>query len=145
MVTSQVNCYKKIIDTIAVPLSFIFNKSFTQGIFPDRLKIPNVIPIFKGGDYNSFNNYRPMSLLPVILKILEKLMFNRILGFLTKYNIITPEKYGFRPAHSTKHAIIDLVNNIIQKLDNKESVISVFLDIFKALNCVDYKILCKKL
>ena len=72
-------------------------------------------------------------------------MFIRMLGFLTKFNIITLKQYGFRPAHSTKHAIINSVNNIIQKLDNKESVISVFLDISKAFDCVDHKILCKKL
>ena len=64
--------------------------------------------------------------------------------FPSKFNIITPEQCGFKPAHSTKHAIINLVNNIIPKLKNKESVIVVFIDISKAFGCVDHKILGKK-
>ena len=79
----------------------IFNKSIVQSIFPDQLKIAKVIPIHKVGNENSSNKFRPISLLPAISKVLEKLVNNRMLNFITKFNNISPNEYGFRAAHST--------------------------------------------
>ena len=74
----SVKLIKSSINTIAVPLVKIFNKSFVSGIFPDALKIAHIAPVFKSGDKNDVKNYRPISLLPTLSKILEKLMLNSI-------------------------------------------------------------------
>ena len=79
-----------VIDEIAQLLSFIFNKSIVQGIFPDQLKIAKVIPIHKGGYENSSNNFFSISLLPAISKVFEKLENNRTLNFITTFNITSP-------------------------------------------------------
>ena len=100
-----------IIDEIAQPLSFIFNKSIVQGIFPDQTA--KVISIHKGSNDNYSNNFRPISLFPAISKVFEKLVCNRMVNFITKLNIISPNQYGLRVAYATKHVVIDLVNCII--------------------------------
>ena len=84
----SIKLIKSIINTIAVPLAKIFNKSFVSGIFPDALKIARIAPVFKSGDKNNVKNYRPISLLPALSKILEKLMLNRLIVFLNKHNVL---------------------------------------------------------
>jgi hypothetical protein len=135
----------QIINAIAMPLSLIFNKSITTGKFPDKLKIAKVIPVYKNGDNNSPNNYRPISLLPAISKIFEKLIYNRMIAFIDKFKIISPSQFGFRPKHSTKHAVVDLVNHVISSLDKKETALGIFLDISKAFDCINHNILLDKL
>ena len=89
-------------------MSHIANISFEMGIFPDRMKIAKVIPIFKSGLQDSFTNYRPVSLLPQFLKILEKLFNNRFNKFLEINNTLSNSQYGFRNNSTTSHALIDL-------------------------------------
>jgi hypothetical protein len=81
---------------ILTPLTHIFNLSFAQGKVPDSLKIAKVVPIYKKGDRSSFNNYRPVSILPAFSKILEKLAYKRISGYLDKHNILYKYQFGFR-------------------------------------------------
>jgi hypothetical protein len=90
-----------VINEIAGPLSHIFNLSFLYGIFPASLKVARVVPIFKGGDPTKLINYRPVSILPSISKLLERLMYNRIMSFTNKYSLLTRSQYGFR-AHKSK-------------------------------------------
>ena len=75
---------KQVIPNIVKPLTYICNKSFLEGCFPDSMKISRIVPIFKAGDKNSFDNYRPISMLPQFLKVLEKLFENRLLNFVEK-------------------------------------------------------------
>ena len=84
---------------IVEPLVYLYNQSLQEGIFPTELKIANVIPLYKSDDSFVFNNYRPVSLLCVLSKIFEKVMYNRLLEFLESYKILTNSQFGFRKLH----------------------------------------------
>ena len=106
-----------------------FNKSFLTGIVPSKLKIAKVIPLYKAKDPALFSNYRPISLLPVFSKILERLMYNRLYNFLTEHNILSTNQFGFRKKYSTFLALMDLVDNISKNIDEGNYSIGIFLDL----------------
>ena len=108
--------------------------SFETGVFPDIWKIAKVIPVFKKGDRSNVDNYRPISLLSCFEKILERLMCKRMLAFLKKH-------IGFRENHSTVMALIEALNEIYNNLDEGKFVLGVFLDLKKAFDTIDHKIL----
>ena len=108
---------KRIIATIVTPITHICNLSFKNGVFPDKMKTAKIIPIFKSGDREDCTNYRPISLLPQISKILEKLFNRRLSEFLEKYKVISPTQYGFRENMSTCFALTELVDEITASLD----------------------------
>ena len=91
------------------------------------------------------DNYRPISLLCVFSKILEKIMFNRLSTFLENNNILCPEQFGFRKLHSTIHSLTLFINQISKCLNKKEHAIAIFCDLKKAFDMVDFEILLKKL
>ena len=99
---------KIVADLVAVPLCRIINFSFSQGIFPDMLKIAKVIALFKAGSMEEMNNYRPISLLPVFDKIIEKLMHKQLYSFLEVHNILFKNQFGFRKKCSTAHSLIEI-------------------------------------
>ena len=134
-----------VIHLIVKPLTHIFNLSFTTGVFPNKLKIAKVIPIFKKDEPNLYENYRPISVLPCLSKIIERLMFNRIIGFIDKHNVLFEDQYGFRPGHSTELALISATNKLYKALDKKDSAVGVFLDLSKAFDTIDHQILLNKL
>ena len=136
---------KCISDHIATPLSRLTNLSFSQGVFPNDLKVALVSPLYKAKDPMTFSNYRPISLLPLFSKILEKLMYNRLLSFLNKCQIINKNQFGFRNNHSTYMALLIMLENVRNALDNGECAIGVFLDFQKAFDTVDHDILLNKL
>ena len=103
---------KKVLPFILRPLCHIFNLSLSTGTFPDKLKLAKVIPLFKKGNANTLSNYRPVSILPCFSKILERLMFNRLNTFLSKFNILYDNQYGFRPGHSTELALADAIDKL---------------------------------
>lgn len=122
-----------------------FNLMLLTGEYPDYLKIAKVIPVFKAGDPEDCNNYRPISTLSVFNKIFEKLLVNRLVKFLTKHEILYKFQYGFRQGSSTQTAILELVDDIIKEVDSKKSVGALFLDLKKAFDTLDHRILLKKL
>jgi hypothetical protein len=95
---------------IASPLSNLFNLSFESGTFPDKLKTAKVTPLFKSDDRRKITNYRPISVLPVFSKIIEKLMHSRIYNFLNKNNTLSQSQFGFRSNHSTAMALINMID-----------------------------------
>ena len=127
------------------PLSDIINLSFNQGVFPNLLKIANVIPIHKKGDKLDCNNYRPISLLSNISKIFEKCMHTRLTNFLHVNKLFFSHQFGFRNGYSTNHALTSLTEMIRKALDENKFVCGVFIDLQKAFDSVDHVILLSKL
>ena len=124
---------------------YLINLSLMQGIFPDELKIANVIPLFKADDSMKFNNYRPVSLLTIFSKLFEKAMNNRLIDFLETFKILYKKQFGFRKDHSTHMAHMILVDNLIKAMENGDYVLEVFLDFSKAFDTVNHTILLSKL
>ena len=131
--------------SIALPLSMILNCCLSNGIFPSKLKLAKVIPVFKKGAPDQLNNYRPISLLPSLSKIFERLIYNRLLSFFTSNNTIVPTQYGFRHKRSTIHAILDLITECYDNLNISQPSALLFLDIRKAFDSVSHDKLLKKL
>ena len=130
---------------ITHPLVHIVNLSFSTGYFPKCLKLSKIIPVFKKGDKKEVSNYRPITLLSSLSKVFEKAFLNRLITFAKKHNILSEKQFGFQKLKSTKSAISTTLNNIIDKLNNKENVIGLFLDLSKAFDCVHHETLINKL
>ena len=126
-------------------LSDIFNISFESGTYPAKLKMSKITPIFKSDDESDANNYRPISLLSNFNRILEKIMYNRMKDFIEKHKLLHSSQYGFRKAHSTQHAILDIVEAIQRNMDKHLFSCGVFIDLKKAFDTVNHTILLKKL
>ena len=129
---------KQTIQTIISPITHIMNLSLTNGTVPDMMKISKTIPIYKSGDEHSLNNYRPISLLPAFSKILEKLMYKRLINFLDKNKLIYKHQYGFRKKHSTIHPIIQFLSNTFEALEDKPRKL---IDLSKAFDTINHNIL----
>ena len=110
------------------PLTYLINRSFTEGVFPEELKLARVVPILKAGDSSQIANYRPISVLTFFSKVFEKIMYNCILKFMDDNHVFNEHQYGFRQKHSTQQAIITPVDKITTFLDKGDIMISVFLD-----------------
>ena len=109
---------KMISKQISVPLCIIVNDSFVSGIFPDKLKLAKVIILYKKDSKDNPTNYRPISLLSVFSKIIEKLLYKRLYNFLDSCAILHPLQFGFREKHSTLHALINMTEIIKETIDN---------------------------
>ena len=126
-------------------LCLIYNKAIEIGKYPMALKVAKVIALFKKGDKNQPNNYRPISLLSCFNKIFEKLLCKRLVKFLEVNRILFEYQYGFRKLNSTTLALIEFTDNIIEFLDEGQYCMSIFVDLTKAFDTVDHEILLDKL
>jgi len=126
-------------------LMHIINSSFRTGIVPSSLKIAKVVPIYKSGQKDQLLNCRPISILPFISKILEKVVYNRLVKYLDKWSILAMNQYGFRLNHSTYMAVIDTYDKITQALDENKYAVGISSDLSKAFDTVYHSILLKKL
>ena len=136
---------KAIKDEISEPLSILVNQSLNTGIFPDELKLAKVIPVHKKGDTHLFNNYRPISILPSVSKVFERVVHDQIHKHFQESKLYYNSQYGFRTKHSTELATLELLDRIIKSLDNYESPINIYLDLSKAFDTLDHEILLQKL
>ena len=136
---------KSLKEFISIPLEIIYNSSFRKGVVPDKFKVARVIPVYKSGSKVLRNNYRPISLLPIFNVLLEKLVYTRLSSFLEKHQTSTKFQFGFRPKHSTIHAILLILDKIQKAIEAGNYSCGVFLDLSKAFDTVNHGILLKKL
>ena len=132
-------------DVISPYLSFLIDFMFSHGLFPSILKIAKVIPVFKSGEKQTVNNYRPISLLSPFSKVIEKIIKVRLLGFIARNAILFQRQSGFRKKFTTMFPIIDSVSDCFDNINDKKYSYAIALDIIKAFDLVNYAILLKKL
>ena len=131
---------------VIVPiLNKLFNECLGTGIFPDAFKTSNIIALFKAGNRCLPNNYRPISLLPHFGKFLERILYNRLINFFKKNNLLCSNQFGFRKNFLTILAIADIYDEILESLDNNLNICTVFLDLKKAFDTINHDILIKKM
>ena len=123
----------------------MINQIFNTGIFPDKLKIAKVVPIFKKGDDTLPNNYIPISLLPVISKVIEQIICNQLSSYFENNKLFYDSQYGFRPNNCTEQATLELTDNIISAMENNDVPLGIFLDLSKAFDAIDHNKLLQQL
>lgn len=136
---------KRISPVIIPHLTFLFNLCLAQGVYPSCFKKAIVVPIHKSGSHFVFNNYRPISILPVVSKILERIVSSQLSFYLTSENLINQHQFGFRQNHSTYMPVSLLYDEVTSALYNKRFCAALYLDFSKAFDTVNPSILLKKL
>ena len=136
---------KKLAPSILAPLTLLFNKSLETGIFPDEMKKADVVPLYKSKEELECTNYRPISLLLTLSKLLEKIMYKRTYSFLEQTHQLYNSQYGFRQSHSCENAIMELVSSIIKGKQEGLYTLALFIDLSKAFDTVDHEVLLNKL
>ena len=140
-----VSLLKPVVDIILKPLVYIINMSINSDEVPSRLKISRVHPIYKNGNRSHMTNYRPISVLPITAKILEKLVFNQLYTYFNDNNIINVNQSGFRPGHSTLTALLKVTEDWLHSMDLGKIIGMATIDLRKAFDTVDHAILIDKL
>ena len=130
---------------ISDSLTLIFNQAITLSSFPDEWKIARVIPLYKNGQRNIPGNYRPISVLPAISRIMERILYDQLHSYLTTFELLSDSQFGFRKSHSTASALLDCTNEWYVNLDRKMFNLVVLIDLKKAFDTVDHQILLRKL
>ena len=136
---------KIIIHPLSDILAYLVNKVFFSAIFPDCLKIARIVPIHKNDSLNELSNYRPISLISCLSKLIEKIFKSKIELYLKNHNILNKNQYGFRKGFSTEDAVLHFVNEVVRNSDNGNHTLALFIDFSKAFDSVNHKLLILKL
>ena len=135
----------KISNMPEVPLTLLINQCLHTVVYPSQLKMSRVKPLFKSGDKSLFNNYRPISLLPSLSKIFERVIFDQLLAYFTNNNLLCLNQFGFRPGHSTELAALRLVDHLITEMDRNRVPTNIYIDLSKTFDTLNHFILLEKL
>ncbi|XP_046666787.1 uncharacterized protein LOC124358532 [Homalodisca vitripennis] len=130
---------------LLTPLLHVCNLSLGQGLFPSKMKTSKVVPLHKKGSRHKFENYRPISLVPTFSKLIKKIILARISVQLEANNLLLSGQHGFIQQKSTTTALADLVEHMINKIEEGESVVDFYLDLSKAFDCLDHAMILTKL
>lgn len=136
---------KGIIEEIIEPLATLFNLCITTGCFPTCFKYAKVLPLWKKGDKSLVDNYRPISIIPVLGKIFEIILKNRLVQYFVNNNLFSKYQYGFRAGKSTTDALLKIVSCIVEGLERGDIVAITLCDLSKAFDCVSHNSLFEKL
>ena len=137
--------FKYLKNLVAPTIAYLFNRTLTEGIFPECLKLARIVPIYKSDNKQDVSNYRPISTLPVLAKIFEKLMHSRLTRYIDHNNLITKHQFGFQTGLNTNDAILEFLDNAYHSLDKKKFLLAIYLDFSKAFDTVNHNILLLKL
>lgn len=136
---------KRTIHLIQHPLALVFNTCINIGYFPDSLKISKVIPVHKKGCKSDFQNYRPISIVPIMSKVFESLLLAQVSNYFESNNFLSDCQYGFRAGKSTTMAVSKIVDTLHMAFEKKESSSMLLFDLTKAFDCILPDMLLKKL
>lgn len=125
---------KRFKNILILPITFLCSLDFKTSAFPSAFKVAVAYPIDKSGDRNCVSNCRLISLLPTLSKILEKFLYLKLTHFLERRHLLSSSQYGSRSGISTANAVLDLTNYTVKKLDNKQKVKGIFLEIATAFD-----------
>ena len=136
---------KQLCNSVLKPMTICVNKSLTEGLFPQSMKLADVCPLFKSKEKSNTNNYRPISLLLTLSKLLEKVVYEKVYHFLNETNQIYNSQYGFRSGHNCENAIEELLGAVLKGYQSNKYTVGVFLDLSKAFDTLQHLILLEKL
>ena len=130
---------------ISESLTFICNQSIVNSIFPEKWKEGKVTPLYKNGPRDDTNNYRPISVLPVVSKLLEKHVHDSLMDYLSSNSLLHSTQSGFRPNHSCETSLLQMINTWLDAINSSQMIGMVMIDFRKAFDLVDHTLLLKKL
>ena len=136
---------KTILDSIALPLTVLINQSLMTSSFPKKFKVAKIMPLLKKPNIYQVDNFRPISLLPCVSKIVEKCVFKQLNEYFEKNKLLYNSQYGYRQGHSTESACMELIDKLHQQLDNSKRPLCIFIDLSKAFDTLNHTILLSKL
>ena len=139
------NVIRKCFSELREPIKHVFNLSIETWVFPDKLKIGRVSPVYKAGDTSDLTEYRPISVLPCFSKILERIMYNHLFSHVCQEKIIYSKQLGFQSGHWIEHVILKLANPFHESFENNLYPLGIFTDLSKAFDTVNYSIILKRL
>lgn len=132
-------------EELCLPIMDVVNKSLQQGVFPSKLKTSKVYPLYKQGDKKEVHNFRPISIIPTVSKIIEKAVLTRLMTHLQLNNLLPERQHGFISGKSTTSALVDLIEHITDNIEAGNTVTSLFLDLSKAFDSLDHNMILRKL
>ncbi|KAK9879321.1 hypothetical protein WA026_004174 [Henosepilachna vigintioctopunctata] len=136
---------KACLEEVAKPVTFIINNSLKYGIFPEELKSAIVKPIYKKGDKEEMENYRPISLLPAFSKLFELVISKQLISFLSQHSILSTSQHAYIKGYSTQTAIYEFIANIVHALEDSDIAIGLFLDLSRAFDSLNHGYIFKKM